>query len=191
MPLYNCFSNNLCPKLNISDCFERDWAYSEYLAETEQGSSLYGKVPFVFNTEDSNYKIYMVPVKLFATYTIAIDCFDTIELCCGFYGKSQDFRDTFKDLPKRTYMRLAGSVFAKPFLYSKLANLPNQIEKDTLLEMALQEKDLKLFIKIPAKNISTITILEGNYLNWNAEKFYKKTTFEKSFNLLGYGEGAP
>ena len=38
---------------------------------------------------------------------------------------------------------------------------------DSEAELAQNERDLKLFIRVPQSNTSTIVVLEGNYLNWN------------------------
>lgn len=38
---------------------------------------------------------------------------------------------------------------------------------DSEAELAQNERDLKLFIRIPQTNTSTIVVLEGNYIGWN------------------------
>lgn len=158
MPLYNCFSDRACDKLNI-----------------KIGQDI------KFNTADTNYKIYMLPVKLFQEYTIAIDSNTPIELCCGIYGDYQDTREKFNCISQYTYKKIAVSNFGKPFIYDALTytndNTQNTLleyldslndEAKTKIEIAQNECDLKLFIKIPANNTSTIVVLEGNYLDWNS-----------------------
>lgn len=150
MPLYNCFSNRACDKLNLT--FNKN------------------NQNVTFNTADLAHKIYMVPVKLFQTYTLAIDSTSPIELCCGVYGDYQDTREKFSRLPENTYMRITTSAFSTPILYGALAapesSSDNFLGVD-LIELAQNEADLKLFIKIPVNNTSTIVLLEGNYLTWN------------------------
>lgn len=147
MPLYNCFSNRACDKLNLT--FNKN------------------NQNVTFNTADLAHKIYMMPVKLFQTYTLAIDSTSPIELCCGVYGDYQDTREKFSRLPENTYMRITTSAFSTPILYDALAapgsRSDNFLGVD-LIELAQNEADLKLFIKIPANNTSTIVLLEGNYL---------------------------
>ena len=63
MSMYNCFSNNICTNLNINN-------------------------KYVFDSNDNNYKIYMLPVKCGAQYTIALDTDVPIELVCGLYKKN-------------------------------------------------------------------------------------------------------
>jgi hypothetical protein len=115
----------------------------------------------------------MIPVKLFQKYTIAIDSAYPIEMCCGIYGDYQDKRSKFVNIPKYTYKRVATSLFSQPFLYDLLAYTDDN-ETNTLLErfldnekieLAQNECDLKLFIKIPVQNDSSIVILEGDYRN--------------------------
>lgn len=177
MPLYNCFSNRSCDKLKLK------W-------------SLLNETNVVFDTTDTNFKIYMIPVKLFKKYTIAIDSEYPIEMCCGIYGDYQDTREKFSNIPRLTYKRVSNSVFSQPFLYDLLAytddNMTNTlIEKLTsnnsnndLIELAQNECDLKLFIKIPVENNSTIVVLEGDYLNWN-DSYYAKEA-PKIFDIADY-----
>ena len=83
MSMYNCFSNRLCNNIKVVDPEDRE-------------------LP-VINAYDSNYKIYMLPVKLFEKYTIAIDCYQGIELFCGLYNEKLDTSDKAKNLIKKTY----------------------------------------------------------------------------------------
>ena len=176
MPLYNCFSNRSCDKLKLK------W-------------SLPGETNIIFDTTDTNFKIYMVPVKLFKKYTIAIDSEYPIEMCCGIYGDYQDTREKFRNIPRLTYKRVSNSVFSQPFLYELLAytddnetnTLVEQLTKNNnndLIELAQNECDLKLFIKVPVENNSTIVVLEGDYLNWN-DSYYAKES-PKSFDIAEY-----
>ena len=155
MSLYNCFSNRACNKLDLK------WP----LHGTEVS----------FNTADPEYKIYMVPVKLFQTYTIAIDSTQPIEFCCGIYGDYQDTRDKFKKLPQYTYKKVSHCLFSQPFIFDlldytedgKMNTLLETLNNNEKIELAQNEGDLKLFIKVPLNNTSTIVVLEGNYINWN------------------------
>lgn len=156
MSLYNCFSNRACDKLNLK------W----YLNNNTE---------VVFNTDDTNYKIYMLPVKLFQTYTIAIDSSQPIELCCGIYSDYQDTREKFNSIPQYTYKKISHSVFSQPFIFDlldytndgKVNTLIESLTENDKIELAQNECDLKLFIKIPVNNTSTIVVLEGNYIGWN------------------------
>lgn len=178
MPLYNCFSDRICNQLKIKfnsenistgrDTQQRPISFIESVSEVS------------FDTHDKKYKIYMVPVKLFNEYTIAIDCNVPVEMCCGIYGKYQDTRAKFSKIPYWTYQKFNSLTFNQPILYSKLlsSELLKKIQdeanlKESELEIAQNENDLKLFIKLPINNQSTITILEGNYIGWN-DRSYKR-----------------
>ena len=65
MPLYNCFSNRACPHLDLSFTLGNNY---EVKFKTDQ------------SLETTLYKYYMVPVKFFKNYTIAIDSSASIEL---------------------------------------------------------------------------------------------------------------
>lgn len=138
MSMYNCFSNEMSNHIDL-----------------KINNS-------VFNSNDQSSKIYVIPVKLFQEYTIGIDCDTKIEMFCGFYSdgmitvvdESSDAR-FYTD----TYQRKIGTRFKKPFLYSKLKNISNIAKKYYDLE-----KQLVMILKIPFACESSITILEGNYL---------------------------
>lgn len=162
MPLYNCFSDRACDSLDLK------WPSIKIDPETNEVT----KTKIIFNTNDQKYKIYMLPIKLFKSYTIAIDCETPIELCCGLYGAYQDTRDKFAAIPAKTYQKITGSKFSAPFLYTKLADYCNSddLSYNMLTELAQNESDFKLFIKVPQNNSSTIVVLEGDYRNWNDAK---------------------
>lgn len=159
MPLYNCFSDHICN--NIERTFD---------------VGTVAKKSITFSGSNPEYKIYMLPVKLFQKYTIAIDCQQEYELCCGIYGKYLDTREIFSKIPEKTYKKVIGQ-FSKPILYdlaellpSKLATGSDEAKKqweETMMWLAKNEGDLKLFIKLPASNNSSITVLEGDYRSWN------------------------
>lgn len=161
MSLYNCFTDKICDNLYYT-----------------------GKVA-TFDSRDPQYKIYAIPVKLFANYTIAVESAHGIEMFCGFYNKT--FEDSAKtdDLFKKTYKKINNTIFNQPFLYDCLdvkfwsgvessitaANyrykyiMSNDII--TRWDLAGREHDLKLFIKVPISCKSSIVILEGDFRNFN------------------------
>lgn len=166
MPLYNCFSNRICNNIyfNINKTYT--------ITTTVNGipTELNSSIKATFDSTDSNYKIYMLPVKLFNSYTIAIDCEYPIELFCGFYGAYMDTRNFNTELAKATFRRISGSKFNKPFIYDGLSS--ESIKKFSAegldpMNLAQEEEDLKLFIKLPSNLASSITILEGDYTNYN------------------------
>ena len=157
MSMYNCFSNRDCEKLDL-----KVKVNSSYTAE------------FITN---ENYKIYMIPVKLFQKYTIAIDSEDSIEMCCGFYDKyqykgtdDQEMKDCIEELSKATYACFNSMQFKTPVLFDKLFDIKVTLydhEVPYLNKVATHENMLKLFIKVPITNKSSIVVLEGDYTSYN------------------------
>lgn len=191
MSMYNCFSDRLCNNLKIT----LNWSETTLDDRPVSGA-------ISANSYDTNYKIYMLPVKLFEKYTIAIDCYQGLELFCGFYNEKLDTSETAKDLIARTYQKIPKALFGQPFIYDKLSvdywnweeeNKQTKVKLDptntgifgTALgiavrpprlfnpakilrsDIAMRESELKLFIKVPATNTSSITVLEGDYRNFN------------------------
>ena len=169
MSMYNCFSNRLCNNIKT----KLEWKSAD------------GKVvkATTINAYDTNYKIYMLPVKLFENYTIAIDCYQGIELFCGFYTEKLNTSYKAEDLMKKTYVKIPKAMFSQPFIYDKLDvknwnwfdenkltdsnSTMKNTDKIVRAEIAAQESELKLFIKVPATNTSSIVVLEGDYRNFN------------------------
>ena len=165
MPLYNCFSNTLCPRLNISFDVVED-IINPTTNKVEKGYVA------KFDTHETNYKIYMIPIKLFQKYTIAIDCFTDVEVCCGFYGKYQ-YDTAYNKIAEDTYKCFNSMLFNKPVLYDPTAGLKKYLDPRHPLEIAQHETDLKLFIKLPISNKSSIVILEGDYTEYTPSTIIK------------------
>lgn len=165
MSLYNCFNNKI---------------YSNIFYKASDKN-------IKFDSYDSDYIIYAFPVKLFNEYTIAIDSHAGIELFCGFYGTYLDTSDKSETLILKTYEKLNTCSFKNPYLFKKLTEenwnfdsdisvgLSGLAEKNrkhiTRWDIASREKDLKLFIKVPASCRSSITVLEGDYRFYNDAKY--------------------
>ena len=166
MPLYNCFSNTLCPRLNINFDVVEDVIDGATNKVTKKGYVA------KFDTRETNYKIYMIPIKLFQKYTIAIDCFTDVEVCCGFYGKYQ-YGSAYDTVAEDTYRCFNSLLFNKPVLYDPMVGLKKYLDPRHPLEIAQHETDLKLFIKLPISNKSSIVILEGNYTEYTPSTIIK------------------
>lgn len=166
MSLYNCFTNEICNNITYS-----------YTQKRSANSD--DKIDIVFNSNDSKYRIYVIPVKLFANYTIAIDSSHGVELFCGLYNNRLDMSGKNADLIEKTYIKINSTIFNQPFIYDKLSidywSFDSSMSKDTLTDinkitrwdMANREQDLKLFIKVPTSCKSSITVLEGDFRHYN------------------------
>ena len=161
MSLYNCYSNS----------FPRNMYYESKPSNSENNGTEQNnkteKPSFVFDTTDSSYKIVMVPVKANKVYTIALDCSISYEIACGFYDRAL-ITNLSSDFMEKTYKRISSSSFSSPYLYDGLVIKP----EDKLYKTeVINENNLKLFIKLPASNQSSIVVLEGSYLNCNDWSF--------------------
>lgn len=146
MSLYNCYSKELATGLNIVST----------LKDKETGN-----YAFNFDSTDVNYKVYMVPVTLFNDYTIAIDSDMPIEIVCGFFGKGPITKSEFSRFYQKTYKKINRCSFKEPFVYSRLKDMADE---DIISTNAVQnEENLKMFIKVPFSNNSSVVVLEGNY----------------------------
>lgn len=190
MPLYNCFSNNLCPQLNID-------------IKTSENTS------FNISTVSATHKIYTMPVKFNKDYTLAIDSASPVEIWAGIYDKynvstisEYDKTDSIMvDLSSLTYTNYNSLSFTRPELitilnFDELFNNtkksfcitqggnPVLINKEKLIKILNKyEENLRLFIRIPVDNNSSITLLEGNYISFNDycydNTYYDITTGER------------
>jgi hypothetical protein len=151
---------------------------------------LSNQVKITIDAQEPEYRLYALPVKLFAKYTIAIDCDQGIEMFCGLYNTSIDTSAKAQDLAARTYQKVYKTLFRQPFLYDKLdtahwsddTDLVATTQEDvtkynirtnkfTRWDLTNRENDLKLFIKIPVSCKSSITILEGDFRSFNDVKY--------------------
>lgn len=171
MSLYNCFTDKIYNNIYFN------FTLNPKEAETEQ-------VKVLFNAQEPECRLYAIPVKLFAEYTIAVDCDQGIEMFCGLYNTNLDMSSKAEDLAARTYQRVHKTLFKQPFLYDKLNVEHWSKEKDltedktairtgvfTRWDLTNREKDLKLFIKVPISCRSSITILEGDYRGFNDKQY--------------------
>ena len=111
-----------------------------------------------FNSSSEDYTIYCLPVRFGNAYTIAIDCHSSIEIFCGFYDNSNYITCPSYEadvLETATYMKSSTNNFRHPFLYDRLLNVKPCYS---------YEKNLRMFIKVPAKCESSIVVLEGDYI---------------------------
>lgn len=186
MSLYNCFTNELNTAVDIT------------LTRTTNGAK---KTIATFKGSETGTKIYMLPVKLFQKYTIAIDSSLPVEMCCGLYGKYQIELDEATELWTKTYARYNALSFGSSVLYDKLTTFLDDAEAELKTTLAQKEVDLKLFIKLPASSKSSIVVLEGDYRNYNdlnnksiinfdyIEKYTENHKLISNLQLLQYNTG--
>ena len=170
MSMYNCFSNEQAKNIKI------------------QTSS------FNFDTENDTFKIYMVPVKFFEKYTIGIECDTKIEIVAGLYDNEKiiNFSNNPEDITlyNNTYVKKVGTKISKPFIYDKLISLPVDLLTKNLYS---QEKNLKIFIKVPSTSTSSIVVLEGDFIDFADLHFEEDDTFagrKVAFEVCNFETGS-
>ena len=164
MSMYNCFNGRIANWLDID--------YPNYS----------------FKSSDSNYVIYEVQAKFDKKYTIAIDCASQIEIIAGLYsGENQktsvlDYstkEELIEKLYNATYFKYCGTRFSFPFIYDKLCNT-SELGK----EFYDNESILKLFIKVPKGNKSSLVVLEGEYGSYTNRYFNEKSVMSKQSSTI-------
>ena len=197
MSMYNCFNNKLCSNIYYKHKVKTIVSDSNKTRAGEQSDTYR-----LFDAKDSNYRIYAIPVKLFSDYTVAIDCSHEIEMFCGFYKSTLDTASKAIDLIEKTYVKYNKTLFCQPFLYDKLnvkywnlitdceelesSKYPRFLDTGSITRWDIlnREQDLRLFIKIPASCSSSITILEGDYRNFN-DFSYRPVSIEVTIVIDG------
>lgn len=163
MSLYNCFNNQLITNLKIN---------TTYVANDSE-------VKINFDSDDLKYKIYAIPVKFDKKYTIALNCTSKIEVVCGLYADNMlDTTNSTNTLFINTYKKYAGLKLNKPVVYDKLeAILDAELDANKLYTL---EDNLKLFIKIPAEENSSVVVFEGDCSS-NGSYYFKDNSIYPSF----------
>ena len=253
MPLYNCFSNRVCNNLNISinasyqtvETTDEDEVITspdiidpltkeviipgyKYTTKKKVVKEEQYKIKKAFYTKDKDFIIYMLPIKFFEKYTIAMDCAVGAEICCGLYDSYLEELDDDRAyvggqnlLPQvemsqytsdMTYKKFSTLRFNNPILWEGItletldkivekcvANKPNTgstLTEDEIYagyKQRLLEREglLKLFIKLPVSNNTSIVVLEGDYRDFNNFKYAPELTdFAYSYPVYG-DDGQP
>ena len=124
MQMYNCFTNEIPVNLHLNN----------------------------FNSDNSKYQLFILPIKFNRKYTIGLDCSSQVSLiACNYENK--DVIST--DINYGKVVTKSGTRFNSPFIYES-----PKVTKSSDLNY---EKSLKLVIKIPTNCRSSIVVLEGDY----------------------------
>jgi hypothetical protein len=188
MPLYNCFSNvrssNLDLKVKGSVFSASDPNYAIYSVPVR----LFQKYTIALDCDQ--------PIEYFCGFKSLTSDFSHL-------GMSEDpysvLRTLFNQLSTQTYAKHGTVQFSHPILFTGLANLcPESLFAEAelqqpgaaaklettqyfLAQLALRERDLRLFIKVPSTLKSAVSILEGDFRGWN-DISYKLQEVQDIFN---------
>lgn len=169
MPFYNCFSGRYSSTFYI-----KDGKYHEGI--------------------NDNVQIALLPIKFNKTYTIAVDCEGVLDILPVMFSGGIPLKMICDGLLTDLSEALEGfhvqkcySQFNKPFTYSL------DIKDSSLAKFFEQnERCLHLAIQLPIKNTSSLTILEGDYTNLQANRIidtaYVDRLTEKEINEVYLSE---
>lgn len=133
MMLYNCFSNRM--------------AENFYAVSGVSGAT--------FNAADTDYKIYLVPVKFNQKYLVGIDSDVEVELVCGLVDNNvQVTQVDTSPLFEASYQKYSSMSFQRPIVFD------THFGSNLDAELKGMERCLKLCIKVPATNRSSISVVE-------------------------------
>ena len=202
MSMYNCFNNTRCHNIYYELIYDTipNPDYDDSKEVSTKNPRVIDKYR-IFDSRNSSYSIYAIPVKLFNNYTIAIESNSGIELFCGLYSSSLDISSKGQDLIKKTYTKINKTLFNQPYLYNKLGidfwNFALDTEKDlkgnfsftkldtiTRWDIINREQDLKLFIKVPTSCKSSIVVLEGDYRGFNDFKYELQPHISSAYSQI-------
>lgn len=187
MPFYNCFNGVFVDDVNFTFTFD---------------SEKKKLVPIIEKSSADGYKVCSVPIKFGKEYSIYIDSDTGFEVLPCFYGRNGYISDKSKILWEKSNINSNASPWIRYYSkFSKPEILPsieweevNTSEntsatniQDTADDCSQYERILRLLIKVPASNTSSIVVLEGNYSN------ILKRDVEGSYPIPEYtnGRGSP
>ena len=153
MSMYNFFTNTLEEKITI---------------ETET---------YKFDSSDSNYKIYSIPLYLFERYSIYIESNSPVEMICTI-GREDNVEASIR---RNTYKKVGLSRFVTPISFDALDSTA-LYSSDLLPTIYDNRSQLRLLLKVAASNNSSIVILTGKY---NGNNDFTLDT-DKNYNQKGY-----
>lgn len=191
MPFYNCYNYFSIDNMHLAT--EASGNREDY--------NFKGSVAWEPETLPG-YKLAAIPIKFNTSYTIAIDCPSPVLMRSIIYGPcgmistgtlttSSRYYSDFLDYSGRIFDRLN---YNSPVLYSVTldGSLVRNSESAVLnendisslnkqnLSLLQREKYLYLLIQLPSSNNSTITVIEGNYIDRGSSLKYKLEAYYNS-----------
>lgn len=156
MPFYNCYAGKYVPNL--------------YLAPSGYISS-----------EIDEYKLILVPIKFNQTYTIAIDCNSEVLMMPAVVVNDSVIMANKLDPNAGVAAPAMNKVVANTNLSYRTPikfSVPN-----TSAPLQRHERNLSLLIQLPLANVSSVTVLEGDFTNKSKKVFsLEKENIDKLSN---------
>lgn len=176
----------------MRDIFDLDMMpfYNCYCGETLSGVD-FDQYGVYTRSHNSFYKVLSVPVRFGKKYMVAINSELPIELITVVYGrkglmidKTNNLNDIDEGVGKSTYRKIQKCNFSHPFMYEtkswhqlynnyikgKYGKLEESSDDAKIIDdskydqgLGQFEKYLRLLIKIPSNNTSSVVVIEGDY----------------------------
>lgn len=154
----------------------------DVLGNSSQISFVVGDEQVVFNTTDSDYKIYVIPVRYNQKYSIGINCNSVVEIVACFYDDilltSGLPASNLEQFYKNTYEKFSHTTLTSPRLYTKLDNILSKIDD----AFYYNKNVLKLLIKVPASCASSLVVVEGEVPLTNIVTIYGQSE-KNNYNI--------
>lgn len=192
MPFYNCYNSYEIEDVYLKHPVKTETLHpddslypSEFIFPTMPRQYRNNSVPSYVLGRSSQYHVVAVPIKFNKEYTIALECQSEIQLRSVIYGsagmihKPGSINKYYSDDLVDSYCRIISSSFKKPFIYKVETTDP---------ELYHRQRDLYLLIQLPSSCATTITVLEGNYVDIASIKtdynFVREFSVYKNLSLL-------
>lgn len=174
MPFYNCFNNVYLTNVD--------------LVRQKQNKS----ISCVIQDVEDGYKILSVPIRYYHKYSIYIDSLDGFDYCPVLYGKNTLAKSSTEDLSQTlisslpdyygNYRRCRYSDFKTPFVINEVTPISG------LEKLAQYESCLRLLIKLPKNNRSSVVVLEGDYSEIPSQLMSSPFDYSNPYIVVGNGE---
>lgn len=151
MSMYNCFNGEIVNNFHVVD-------------NTDFSDDIKSLL-----TINNNYTIYAIPVKFNQIYSIGLNSSTGCEMFLGIYNEELIHSDgSMINLCNNSYKKFNNCVLNKVKLYDTTVE---NLSSETLSSLITYEKDLKLFIRVPFNNKSSLVVLEGDYSEFSQRVF--------------------
>ena len=144
--------------------------------------------------QDEFFNYFSVPVKFGQIYTIGLDSQRPIDVYCTLWNKGIINSSATRNLEAATRLRIPTCSMGTPFLYTTLKDIITSNSGSGTLDSQNYINFLncvRLIIKVPKTNSTSITVLEGDYsfdtkfdFNITTEAFYGP--IEDKYHLKTY-----
>lgn len=161
MSMYNCFNGEIVNNFHVS----KDLIIQDSTSDSDKFDEKFNRL----FTVNNNYITYAIPVKFNKVYSIGLNCSLGCEVFLGIYNEEliHSNVDMIK-LCNYSYNTYNDCILNKVNLYdTTIFDKSSTIHKCLSNILKPYEENLKLFIRVPFNNNSSLVVLEGDYTNYS------------------------